>query len=398
MRVGVVSNFFPPEVRGGAEIFARDLCEEMSRKGFDIQVFTSTSRRQKTERSGNLTVHYFRSVPPSVPPLGDVLGYNFNPWALRLVRALDATDCDIVHVHNINSSIMLYPLLTALRRPVVCHVHDHWPVCYRGVLYDTFNGKPCQSVRPSCCFNPSRRTIGLVNLAVRERLLRRFEETVARFIVPSQHMGEALVARGFTKKEKTSCIRLGIDLSRVPTGSRRSRQFVFAGRLVGYKNPGLVPEIVRRGRVPPDVLFRIFGRGPLEADLAARLRPAPRPRVVLGGYRNRSSILREMRASLGLLIPSLIPENSPLVTYEALACGTPVLCTDRGGAKELVADSAAGYVISPDDIPQWEESVVSLLDSETFSTLSQRALAYAKTHLDISHCGEAIARLYDEVV
>ena len=41
------------------------------------------------------------------------------------------------------------------------------------------------------------------------------------------------------------------------------------------------------------------------------------------------------------------PELLPLALLEAMACGTPVVCTEVGGMPELVEDDVNGFVVAP---------------------------------------------------
>ncbi len=398
MKLAMVSNFFPPEAHGGAETYAADLASELATRGLEVDVVTSTRFRERVERRGNLTVRFFRCVPPLERLTSDVLGYNFNPWTRRLVRFLANGGFDLVHVHNINSSIMLWPLLKAIRKPAVCHVHDHWPVCYRGVLFDTWHQRPCTSVRPSCCFNPGRRVIGAVNLAFRNRLIPRFERSMVRFIVPSQHMLGALAGRGFTDQEKIRLVRLGVDLSKLPVeGSARSDDFLFVGRLIKYKNPQLAVELLSSEQLDPRVSFRIVGGGPKAVMRSASiLTEVQRRRIEFLGPKSRQDVLVELSQARGLLVPSLVPENSPLVVYEALACGTPVLCSDFGGTKELVRESGAGHILPVGETTRWKDAIESLLDGH-FAELSRRAASYARANLGIARSADGVMSVYDEV-
>jgi glycosyltransferase involved in cell wall biosynthesis len=96
-------------------------------------------------------------------------------------------------------------------------------------------------------------------------------------------------------------------------------------------------------------------------------------------------------------MPSIVPENSPLVIVEALSAGTPVLCSPLGGAQELVNDSRAGEVLPLANIEQWEDELTSLAEEDHFSTLSERASVYAQNNLDIAKTGAAMAAVYDEL-
>ena len=93
---------------------------------------------------------------------------------------------------------------------------------------------------------------------------------------------------------------------------------------------------------------------------------------------------------------SLVPENSPLVAYEALACGTPILCSDTGGTRELVEDSGGGQVLSIEDAGSWEKAIGALMDG-SFAEISRRAVGYARSHLGIDKSADGVLAVYDEV-
>ena len=50
-----------------------------------------------------------------------------------------------------------------------------------------------------------------------------------------------------------------------------------------------------------------------------------------------------------LVLPSLCLENYPLSLIEALAAGTNILVSDRGGMREIVDDFGVGFIFNPDD-------------------------------------------------
>lgn len=57
-------------------------------------------------------------------------------------------------------------------------------------------------------------------------------------------------------------------------------------------------------------------------------------------------------------------EGFGLPTVEAMHCGTPVLCSDNSVFPEVVGD--AGVLIPADDVDAWAESMVSLLQDESW--------------------------------
>jgi len=48
-----------------------------------------------------------------------------------------------------------------------------------------------------------------------------------------------------------------------------------------------------------------------------------------------------------LLLPSVWYENAPLVAFEALAWGTPLLCSDIGALPETVHEGVCGRTLKP---------------------------------------------------
>jgi glycosyltransferase involved in cell wall biosynthesis len=77
-----------------------------------------------------------------------------------------------------------------------------------------------------------------------------------------------------------------------------------------------------------------------------------------------------------LVLPSTGPEPWGLVLVEALACGTPVVATDAGGPREILAGTppSAGRLVPPGDATALASAVAELLPAET-STQLRRARA-----------------------
>ena len=135
-------------------------------------------------------------------------------------------------------------------------------------------------------------------------------------------------------------------------------------------SPSLGDELARRHRLDPDVLHVVPGavddvftppgaRSPREGLLvvdrdeprkargAARVaaRDAGQPLRVVDDARDEA-LCAAYRGAAWLLAPSLL-EGFHLPVVEALACGTPVLASDIGAHRDLVAAGAQGLVLVP---------------------------------------------------
>jgi glycosyltransferase involved in cell wall biosynthesis len=132
------------------------------------------------------------------------------------------------------------------------------------------------------------------------------------------------------------------------------------------------------GRLEPEKGIREF--------LAATRSAGTRPVVVGGGslgseipawvdYRGElphSQVLALMGESRMLVVPSLWEEPFGRVAAEALACGTPVIVSDRGGLPEVV-DSETGVVVPCGDAKALSRAVVAMLDDDYWSIGARQA-------------------------
>jgi glycosyltransferase involved in cell wall biosynthesis len=82
-------------------------------------------------------------------------------------------------------------------------------------------------------------------------------------------------------------------------------------------------------------------------------------------------------AAYAFAFPSLY-EGFGLPPLEAMACGTPVICSNAGSLKEVVKD--AGILLPPKDVGGWADALQSVReDAALRDDLIQRGLAHAST-------------------
>lgn len=114
-----------------------------------------------------------------------------------------------------------------------------------------------------------------------------------------------------------------------------SPTFLSVGRLVSYKRPDLVVEAFR------GLPFELVVVG--EGHLLSRLRStAPRNVRFVGAVDDLE--LRDLyRHARALVFAG--EEDFGIAMAEALACGTPVVAVDRGGAVDIVEDGVTGILV-----------------------------------------------------
>lgn len=118
---------------------------------------------------------------------------------------------------------------------------------------------------------------------------------------------------------------------------------VTIGNLIPLKGQALVIDAVAS---LPGVTLLLAGRGPDHDALAARIAAAGLgDRVKLLGALPHAELPRLLAAADVMALPSE-REGLANVWVEALACGTPVVITDVGGAREVVDRPAAGRLVA----------------------------------------------------
>ncbi|MCY7396106.1 MAG: glycosyltransferase, partial [Nocardioides sp.] len=142
-------------------------------------------------------------------------------------------------------------------------------------------------------------------------------------------------------------VPLGVDLATFAprTGAADPEpgllKLVHVGRLSREKSPHLAVatavELHRRG-VP--LRLDVYGDGPHRGELEELADGAP---VTFHGYVDSRADLSRRIAAADVSLSVCPSETFGLAVLEALACGTPVVTADRGGARELVDDTSGAW-------------------------------------------------------
>ncbi|MEH3098613.1 glycosyltransferase [Sphingomonas adhaesiva] len=143
--------------------------------------------------------------------------------------------------------------------------------------------------------------------------------------------------------------RTGVDLDRfVPVERQRGAPHVVSlGALIPRKGHDVVIAAIAR---LPGVTLSIVGEGPERARLMALARRlGVGERVHLTGpvaHRDLPAIL----ADADVMALASASEGLANAWVESLACGTPIIIADAGGAREVVTTPAAGRIVARDAV------------------------------------------------
>jgi glycosyltransferase involved in cell wall biosynthesis len=155
---------------------------------------------------------------------------------------------------------------------------------------------------------------------------------------------------------------------RPPRPQNGARLILYVGRCDPYKNlTGLVDIFAEvRKRYSGDVRLRIVGapdpRYPEPQRHAQEL--GLMPWIEWSGHRNGRELAEAYAAADVFVLPSRY-EGFGLTVLEAMACGTPVVCSNRASLPEVAGDAAV--LRDPDDVPGFANAIAKVLTDERFA-------------------------------
>jgi glycosyltransferase involved in cell wall biosynthesis len=188
------------------------------------------------------------------------------------------------------------------------------------------------------------------------------------------------------------------DEVREELGLDAGRPLVVAvGRLHPQKGYDVLLDAVARweadDRLRPAPLVAIAGDGPLESELADRIRAERLPVLLLG---RRSDVADLLGAADLCVLPSRW-EGSPFTGQEALRAGTPLVATRAGGMPELFGDAAA--LVPVGDPAALADAVVRVLtDAAHAAGLAEAGPRQAATWPDEAAAGRQLVAIYRELL
>lgn len=146
--------------------------------------------------------------------------------------------------------------------------------------------------------------------------------------------------------------------------SEHSKVVLFVGKLVLGKRPlDLIAAAALLKAQGHEIITVVAGAGPLEQDIIDAAHAAG-VRLHLLGFRNQTEMPKIYAAADVLVLPSAPSETWGLVANEALACGCPVVLSDKvGGAPELVGDGTAGSLFPSRNIEALAAAINKVLSA-----------------------------------
>jgi GT2 family glycosyltransferase/glycosyltransferase involved in cell wall biosynthesis len=414
MRILEVVHGFPPAAQGGTELYAHTHALALGGCGDDVLVLTreqDPNRAEydvRTETRDGLRIVSVNNTFRGTRTFEET--YRNEAIGAIAGGVIDEFTPDAAHIHHLTGlSTTIVRSLAERQIPTVFTLHDYWLMCHRGQLLDV-NFRVCDGPGTAGCHAclpaaGGAGPVGFTGAAAVRALERRLPEAPARqlrrvaegfaglissageaedqerrriahmravcaevtyFLAPSRYIrdrfvqfgvaperitvspnGVAYVVSGFSRTARDHKLRLG-----------------FLGTLMISKAPHILLEAVARlprGSASVD-LFGAYSAYHGDDSYRQQLQPLLRS----DGVRAHGSVpheqIAEALASIDVLVvPSIWPENAPLVIQEAFLAGVPVVASRIGGIPEMVADGKNGLLFRAGDSEDLSRALARLL-------------------------------------
>jgi len=400
--------------RGGAAIAANRLHCELLEQNLDSHMLVerSTGTTPKTHLiAKGWQYHLARLEQKFSGRRGEaqkdhsLFGCSLNDRKNGLLKCIDALDPDIVHLHWVGGGVLRIEELPKIKRPLVWTLHDMWPVCgsehYSFDDHERWAHDYAPELRPKDATGPdlTRRTW--------LRKQRAWKNASVTTVSPSRWMRDC-AARSSLWKERSDCRHLcipnGLDTSIFTPGDKlgaRNALGLAADATILLFGAFSMKGTVKGGDLLVKALdvFRQFGHSAqLVTFGGGDLPDTPGYEVRhFGRFEDPEALVQLYRAADVMLVPSRL-ETFGQTASEAQACGTPVVCFDCSGLKDVVLDRETGYRAKPYEIHDFAYGIGWALGNTEVKGLSARARDHVVTSFDKARTVRQHMELYSELL
>lgn len=308
---------------------------------------------------------------------------------------------DIVHLHWINGLVSTRTI-KRIDKPIVWTMRDMWPMtggCHYSMECDRYT-IGCGS----CPLLGSHRSADLTRFIVAQK--RSSLPKKMKVVGISQWLSDCAqssrVFNGFDIKtisnnvDASRFFPISQEVAREILGLRIDQKVILVGaqRINDfYKGFGLLKEALESMRMD-DVHLLVFGKTP-----ADEIGPLGLPYTNLGFLTDTVSLRLAYSAADVFVAPSRMDAFGKTLA-EAMACGTPVVCFDATGPKDIVDHQVTGYKARPFDTTDLSCGIRWVLDQsqEQAIRLRRQARERVMKHFDSRVIAEQYLVLYKQML
>ena len=372
MRIGMVSATYDPSVINGAVRMVTLYKQHLEALGHEVTIFTLGDDQDSDRAAGIVRSPGFR--------LGDhgyFVGLRYSREAQMLL-----TEMEVVHCHHLLMSVEM------------AHRYARCPIVYTNhTRYDLYTGAYTPLPQPAAD-------------AIMRQLWPEFAGLADTVIAPSASVRQLLL--DFGVREPIVVIENGIELEPFlrPHRPRARADFglpddvfllVYVGRLSSEKNVlGLLEQVARACQVVPELHLAIFGKGPQEDELRAKVTALALDACVHFMGVVPFDEVGDWLAAADAFVTASTSEVHPLTVIEAMAAGLPIAAVQSPGIVDCVASGVTGFM--PTEGEGLDSAIVALAANPARARAMGEAARAASRRFDIGRTFGLTVELYESLL
>lgn len=221
-------------------------------------------------------------------------------------------------------------------------------------------------------------------IADNNKLLERISEVIKRGNCRTDVLSVPVNTQNFYPLDK-------IKLREERGVSIERKVLLFAGRFVFDKNPLMALEVFQKvQKYFPESSLWMLGSGNYEKNIRKYMSDFQLAGVVLLGNVSQDTI-KEYYSMADVLLVTSYEEGGPLVVKEALSCNLPVVSTDVGDVREVLA-GLEGCYIATHNVEDFTEKVIRVLNDSSAKNYRKSVEKY-----NLKSFSEKIIKIYKSI-
>ncbi len=323
-------------------------------------------------------------------------------FGFDFTKVKEYKEADIIHLHWINGGFVNIKHLSKIAKPMVWTLRDMWPLtggCHYSMECENYKngcGK-CMQLNSKSSLDLSKiilnrkkkyipKDLKIIGISQWLSLKAKESEIFKEFDIRT--ISNNINTRDFFPVEKSLAKKiLGLNTNKkiILTGAQNLKDF--------YKGPSEFLNLIRL--LDRDKYFIVFF-GKLDKSIVSELDNIGLEYKSFG-FLYDSISLRLVYSASDVFVATSLMEAFGKTLAESMACGTPVVCFDATGPKDIVTHKIDGYKARAFEVEDLYNGIKWIVDSPSYNEFSKNARDKVLKEFDNTVIAKKYIKLYEEI-
>lgn len=319
--------------------------------------------------------------------------YSLNIIPTSLLRKLNASDADIIHLHWVNGEMISIKQLSKIKKPIIWTFHDMWAIS-GGEHYVNLAEKKGDNLS----------IILWLDNWLRKLKKRAWLNWDVQVVCPSNWLKICTDESPLFKKYAVQVIPNCIDLEKYKPCNKkidlRNKYGISSNKkviLFGAVNPDnyrkggdLLSAALSTLDNTDNYILLVFGQKQDWSHIDIEI-------LWFNSVSDEDSLVEIYNLADVMCIPSR-QDNLPNTCVEAHACGLPVVAFNIGGLSEIIVHKKTGFLAKPFDVLEFQNGIRWILESQHKEELRVNAREQAEQLFSQKKISSAYSESYNKLI